>query len=173
MNLLLALTIFAGVDLYFLKDSPDLLVRVIPEVETEQLTLYYSFSGTDWDSMLADRKGRFFEAVLRSPDTLNVIGIYCIYDNGDIDDNDGALYLYELKIFPRMLMPFSLADLEIMIGQARNKIVSNIHIDEAITLLDYADAMLTVVPVIKNSPNELKRNMLRIEVNKLRNQIVR
>lgn len=173
MNLLLAITICASVDLYFLKDSPDLLVRVLPEAQIEQLTLYYSFSGTDWDSMVVQKEGRVFNVILRSPDTLNVIGIYCVYDNGYIDDNNGKTYLYELKIFPRMLMPFSMADLEVMIEQARKKIISGIHVDEAITLLDYVDHRLTVVPVIKNSPNELKRETLRVEVNQLRSQIVR
>ncbi len=172
MNLLMAIAIFCSVDLYFLKDSPDLLVRVLPETQTERLTLYYSFSGTDWDSTTVEKVGTFFDAVLRSPDMPSIVGIYYSYDNY-VDDNNGELYLYELKIFPRMLMPFSLTDLEVIIAQARKKIMARIHTDEAITLLDYADHMLSVVPTLENSPNELKKNMLRIEVNKLRGQIVR
>ena len=172
MNLLLAIAIFAGVDVYFLKDSPDLLVRVLPEIQTEQLSLYYSFSGQDWDSMVIEKEGRFFDAVLQSPDMPSIVGIYAVYDDY-VDDNSGNLYLYELKLFPKMLMPFSLTDLETIIIQARKKIMARIHIDEAITLLDYADHMLSVVPYIKNSPNELRKNTLQIEVNKLRGQIVR
>jgi len=173
MNLILAIIIFTGLDLYFLKDSPDLLVRVVPEDQVEQLTLYYSFSGSDWDSMVIKKEGRFFDTGLVSPETLRVVGLYCIYDNGKVDDNDGALYLYEVKKFPRMLMPFSIADLEIMLKQARKKIVSGTHIDEAITLLDYIDEMLGVLPVIENSPQETQRNILQLEVNSLREQIGR
>jgi len=172
MNLLLAIAIFAGVDVYFLKDSPDLLVRVLPEIQIEQLTLYYSFSDQDWDSTVIEKEGRFFDAVLQSPDMPSIVGIYSVYDDY-VDDNSGNLYLYELKLFPKMLMPFSLTDLETIIIQARKKIMARIHIDEAITLLDYADHMLSVVPYIKNSPNELRKNTLQIEVNKLRGQIVR
>lgn len=172
MNLLLAIAIFAGVDVYFLKDSPDLLVRVLPEIQTEQLTLHYSFSGQDWDSTVIEKEGRFFDAVLRSPDMPSIVGIYYVFDDY-VDDNNGSLYLYELKLHPKMLMPFSLIDLETIIAQARKKIMAHIHTDEAITLLDYADHMLSVVPYIKNSPNELRKNTLQIEVNKLRGQIVR
>jgi hypothetical protein len=101
-----------------------------------------------------------------------IVGIYCVYDDY-VDDNNGDLYLYELKIFPRMLMPFSLADLRTIVGQARKKILARIHTDEAITLLDYADNMLAAVPYVKNSQNELSRNTLEIEVHKLRGQIVK
>jgi hypothetical protein len=171
MNLLLAITICAGVDLYFLKDSPNLLVRILPEIQTEQVTLYYNFSDAGWDSTLVEKTGKFFDTILETPDTLNILGFYFVYDNEDIDDNNGELYYYEIKIFPRMLMPFSIADLGLMIGQAKKKIVSSTHIDEAITLLNYVDHVLTLMPVIKDSPNELKRNTLRIEIEELRSRI--
>lgn len=171
MNLLLAITICAGVDLYFLKDSPDLLVRFLPEIQTEKVTLYYNFSDTGWGSMPVEKRGQFFDAILRTPDTLNILGIYFMYDNEDIDDNNGELYYYEVKIFPRMLMSCSIAEFEKMVDQAKKKIMSSTHVDEAITLLDYVDRVLTLMPVIKDSPNELKRNTLRIEVEELRSRI--
>jgi hypothetical protein len=171
MNILLTILLFTGMDLYFLKGSPDLLVRILPEVQVERATLYYSFSKTDWDSVTIEKQERFFNTVLRTPDTLNVVGVYCIYDNGTVDDDNGQPYLYEVKIFPRMLMPFSIKDLKVMIGQARKKIMSGVHVDEAITLLNYIDNMLRIVPVIKNSPNEAKRDLLRIEVQELRDQL--
>lgn len=173
MNLILTMMFFASVNLYFLKDSPDLLVRVMPTVQTEQLILYYSFSGTDWDSVAAEKKGEFYDVILKSPDTVHIIGIYCIYDDGAIDDNNGNLYLYELRKNPRMLMPLSLADLEVMIGQARKKIVSRVHVDEAIILLDYVDKMLALLPIVIGSPNELKRNLLRTQVSELIDRIAR
>ncbi|TET59965.1 MAG: hypothetical protein E3J47_07670 [Candidatus Stahlbacteria bacterium] len=171
MNLLLAITICAGVDLYFLKDSPDLLVRFLPEIQTERVTLYYNFSDTGWGLMPVEKRGQFFDAILRTPDTLNILGIYFMYDNEDIDDNNGELYYYEVKIFPRMLMSCSIAEFEKMVDQAKKKIMSSTHIDEAITLLNYVDRVLTLMPVIKDSPNELKRNTLRIEVEELRSRI--
>jgi len=171
MNLILAITICAGLDLYFLKDSPDLLVRITPEVQTEKVTLYYSFSDTNWDSMVVEQQGQFFDAIVRSPDTLNLIGIYYVYDNGDVEDNNGLLYLYEIKIFPKMLMPFAMSDLEVVIEQAKKKILSGVHVDEAVMLLDYVDNILAVVPIIKDGDTELKRNLLRSEADKLRELI--
>ena len=32
MNLLFAIALFSGLDLYFMKDSPNMLVRIVPEV---------------------------------------------------------------------------------------------------------------------------------------------
>lgn len=172
MNLLLTIMIFTGVDVYFLKDSPDLLMRVIPNVQTQQITLYYSFANTNWDSTVVKKETQFFDAILRTPDDPRVVGIYCVYD-GYVDDNKGEPYLYELKIFPRMLMPFAISDIEKVVAQARKKINANIHIDEAITLLEYVSNILNILPVIKNSDNELKKNILQSEVSKLKMQVGR
>jgi len=173
MSFILSLLLFSGLNLYFLKDSSDLLVKIQPSIGAEELILYYSFSGTDWDSVeVSDETGEFV-TVLKSPEELNVVGLYFVYKDGAIDDNNGELYLFEVKKSPRFLLPFSLNDLEVMIGQARKKIVSGSHVDEAVMLLDYIDQMLKIVPVIKNSPNELKRNILRVEAEKLRTQLLR
>lgn len=173
MNILLAIIIFSGLDVYFLKGTTNLLVRIVPEEQIEQLTLYYSFSGTSWDSMVVKKEGKFLDAGIATPETMRVIGLYCIYDNGTVDDKDGTPYLYEVKKFPKMLMPFSMVDLEVILKQARKKITSGTHIDEAITLLDYVDEMLRVLPVLENSPGETQRNILEMEVSALREQLVR
>lgn len=173
MNILLALFIFSGLDVYFLKGTTNLLVRIVPEEQIEQLTLYYSFSAPNWDSMVIKREGRFFDAGIATPEMMRVIGLYCIYDNGTVDNKDGAPYLYEVKKSPQMIMPFAMGDLEVILKQARKKITSNIHVDEAITLLDYVDEMLRVVPVIENSPGETQRNMLQMEVMSLREQLIK
>ncbi len=173
MNILLALFIFSGLDVYFLKGTTNLLVRIVPEEQIEQLTLYYSFSGTDWDSMIIKSEGRFFDAGIVAPEMMRVIGLYCIYDNGTVDNKDGGPYLYEVKKSPQMIMPFSMVDLEVILTQARKKIISGIHIDEAITLLDYVDEMLRVLPVVEDSPGEKQRNTLQMEVMNLREQLIR
>lgn len=173
MNALLIFALFTGLDLYFLENSPDLLVRIVPEIESENVMLYYCFSGTEWDSVLLEQRGRFVDATLQTPENISVIGLYARYADGIIDDDNGEPYLYEVKLFPKMLMPFSLVHLEIMTEQARKKIISGVHVDEAITVLAYVREMLNVVPVIKGSSAELKRNLLDIEVNKLENQITR
>lgn len=173
MNMLLVITLLGSVDLYFLENSTDLLVRIVPEIESENVMLYYSFSGTAWDSILLEQRGRFVDVTLQTPEDISVIGLYARYADGIIDDDNGEPYLYEVKLSPKMLMPFALVDLEVMAEQARKKIMSGIHVDEAITVLAYVREMLGVVPVIKGSPSELKRNLLEIEVSKLENQLKR
>ena len=168
MNLFLAMVVFCGLDVYFLKDSPDLLVRILPERQVEQLTLKYSFSGEMWGSMAVQKQGQFFDAKIKTPLDARIVGLYCVRDDGSVDDKDGQLYLYELSIYPRMLMPFSIADLEVVIAQADKKITSKVHVDEAITLLDYADGILNVLPYVPDSPGETRKNMLQEEVNRLK-----
>jgi len=173
MNCLLAIVLICGLDVYFLKDSPDLLVRVVPENQIERLTLHYSFSGTLWGSKTVDREGAFFDAILKTPLDARIVGLYAVYDDGIVDNKEGQPYLYELSIYPRMLIPFSVSDLEVMIAQARKKIVTNTHVDEAIALLDYVGGLLRDLPVIAGSPGEAKRNVLQEEVNELRSRVGR
>jgi len=175
MNIILMFALITGVNLYYVKDSPDLLVRITSETQVENLTLYYSFSRTDWDSVVVERKGRLFETKLKSPDIqlLKVIGLYFTYTNGETDDNNGGLYLYELSIYPRILMPFSLEDFEVMVEQARKKILSHTHISEAVRLLSYMGDMLQVVPYVKDEQSESDRNRLLIEVEDLKSKISR
>jgi hypothetical protein len=167
MNLFLAMVVFCGLDVYFLKDSPDLLVRVIPEQGIEQLTLKYSFSGEMWGEMVVEKQGQFYDAKIRTPLDAKIVGLFVVYDDGTVDDKDGNLYLYELSIYPRMLMPFSTADLQVVIAQADKKISSNTHVDEAITLLDYVEGVLNVLPYVPDSPGETRKNMLQEEVDRL------
>jgi hypothetical protein len=173
MNLVLALTIFCGIDVYFLKDSPDLLVRVIPEHQIEQLTLHYCFEGTLWGSRVVKQEGQFFDAVIKTPLDARMVGLYAVYSDGKIDDDQGKPCLYELSIYPRMLMPFKISDLEVVIAQARKKIVTDTHVDEAIALLDYVDSILKVLPVIADSQGESKKRILQVEVARLREQVGR
>ena len=173
MNLLMVVMIFCGVDVYFLKDSPDLLVRITPERQIEHLTLHYSYEGLLWGSKVVRKEGPFCDAVIKTPLDARIVGVYAIYDDGTVDDNGGRLYLYELSIYPRMLMPFLVSDLEVVIAQARKKIITNTHVDEAITLLDYVDGILKVLPVIADSPGESKKNILQAEVDKLNTQVRR
>jgi hypothetical protein len=165
MNLFLALMFFCSLDAFFLKDSPDLLVRVVPEHNIAGLTLHYSFS--------VGREGAFFDAILKTPLDARIVGIYAVYDDGTVDDRGGQPYLYELSIYPRMLMPFSINDLEVVIAQARRKIVANVHVDEAIALLEYADGILRDLPVVQSSAGETKKAMLQKEVNELKGRVGR
>ncbi len=166
MNLLLIITVFCGVDVYFLKDSPNLLVRILPQAESRQVVLYYSFNDTTWDSTQVEKKGKFYDAIIVPRDTLNILGLYVRCDS-IIDDNQGELYYYEIRLFPKMILPFSAADLERMIGQARNKIISGQYKDEGITLLEYISRVLKFMPVIKNSESDLKKRMLETKIEKL------
>jgi hypothetical protein len=173
MNTILLIALMSSVNLYYVKDSPDILVRITSQRQDQYLTLYYSFSKASWDSVVIERKGEMFEARLKSPDIqlLKVIGIYFVYADGAKDDNNSGLYLYELSIYPRLIMPFSLEDLGIMVEQARKKIVSRTHISEAIRLLDYLANILPVVPYIKGTQSESERDRLLIEVEDLKSKV--
>ena len=173
MNFLLAIVFICGLDVYFLKDSPDLLVRVTPQNQIQELTLHYSFSGALWGSKPVERAGAFFDAVLKTPLDARIVGLYAVYDDGTVDDRGGQPYLYELSIYPRMLIPFSVSDLEVIIAQARRKIATNTHVDEAIALLDYVGGLLKDLPVMPDSPGEAKRNVLQSEVNELKSRVGR
>ena len=171
MNFLLTMMIVVGLDVYFLKDSPDLLVRVVPEHQIESLTLHYSFSNDLWGSKSVERVGAFFDAVIKTPLDARIVGLYAVYDNGVVDDKSGQPYMYELSIYPRMLMPFSITDLEVIIAQARRKIATNTHVDEAIALLDYVDGLLRNLPVVPDSPGQAKKDIMQAEVDKLKAQV--
>jgi len=168
MNLLLSMIIFCGVDVYFLKDSPDLLVRVIPQYQIERLTLHYSFSGELWGSVVVEQEGAFFDAMIKTPLDARIVGVYAVYDDGTVDNKDGQPYMYELSIYPRMLMPISVTDLEVVIAQARSKIATHTHVDEATALLEYVDGLLKNLPVIPNSPGEAKKDVMQVEVDELK-----
>ena len=175
MNTILLLALLMNPNLYFVKDSPDILVRITSSRSDQYLTLYYSFARTEWDSVRLERKGQIFETRLKSPDIelLKVIGIYFVYGDGTKDDNNGAFYLYELSIYPRLIMPFKLEDFNVMIEQARKKIATKTHVSEAIRLLDYMSNLLPVVPYIKGTTSEAEKDRLLIEVEDLRRRIGR
>uniref|UniRef100_A0A7C4TAL5 Uncharacterized protein n=1 Tax=candidate division WOR-3 bacterium TaxID=2052148 RepID=A0A7C4TAL5_UNCW3 len=166
MNLIML--IIAGLNLYFLRESADLLVKYLPEKEVAQVIVYYSFSDAHWDSVIAQVKGDCWEAVITSPETLNLVGIYIKYPDGIIDDNKGMLYCYEVKRSPRMILPLSISDLEAVLKQARKKIAQKKHLDEAITLLEYVDRMLEKIPYRVGTELEIKRNVMSGEVEELK-----
>ncbi len=167
MNWVILIALSANLNLYFLKNSPNLLVRVVPTQNVNQLVLYYSFSTEKWDSVDAQSYSTHFDAIIVPPETTTIVGFYFKYDN-QIDDNKGLLYLYEIKRSPRMILPFSLDYLETILKQARKKILNQTHIDEAMTLIDYAEKTLKVLPYKKGGEQELKFNLLLNEVNELK-----
>jgi hypothetical protein len=169
MNVLLTIAVFSGMNLFFLKGSPNLLVRITPVVPTNQVTLLYSFRGADWKTMEFVDVGQTVDAVITAPESLRIVGLYAVYGN-TIDDNKKNLYLYEVKRSPKMLMPFSLADLEAMLKQARKKIVSGVHSDEGIALLDYILEIAPLIPYIKDSEMESTKQRIQGEAAELKVQ---
>ncbi len=166
MNLLV-IPLIAQLNLYFLKDSPNLLVRIKPEIPAQQIILYYSFGNEKWDSVIARSYTTHFDAVVAAPDTINAVGFYFLSD-GNLNNNKGNLYLFEVKKSPRMILPLSIEYLETMLKQARKKITSQTHMDEGITLVEYVDKILKTIPYLKGSELDLKRHLLMSEVNELR-----
>jgi hypothetical protein len=69
-----------------------------------------------------------------------------------------------------MLMPFSLADLDAMLKQARKKIVSGIHADEGVALLDYILEIAPLIPYIKDSEMEATKQRIQGEAAELKVQ---
>jgi len=170
MNVLLTIAVFSGMNLFFLKGSPNLLVRITPVTPTQEVTLFYSFRGSDWDTMYFVDIGQTVDAVITTPESLRVVGLYAVYGN-TVDDNKKNLYLYEVKRSPKMLMPFSLIDLEAMLKQARKKIVSGVHVDEGVALLDYILEIAPFVPYIKDSEMEATKQRIQGEAAELKVQV--
>jgi hypothetical protein len=169
MNILLTIAMFSGMNLFFLKGSPNLLVRITPVAPTQQVTLFYSFRGSDWDTMNLVDIGQTVDAVITAPESLRVVGLYAVYGN-TVDDNKKNLYLYEVKRSPKMLMPFSLADLEAMLKQAKKKVLSGVHADEGVALLDYILEIAPLVPYIKGSEMEARKLLIQSEAAELKVQ---
>lgn len=169
---LITIIMVANLKLYFLKDSSDLLVRISPEKSANSLILYYSFGGTKWDSIEAHFVGTHFDAVITPPETISVAGFYYKY-NGNIDDNKGELYLFEVNKSPRMILPLSFNYLATVLKQARKKAMSKTHIDEAITIINYVEKTLNIIPYKNGSEQELKINILLNEVIELKELVVR
>lgn len=172
MTGLITIMLVANLNLYFLKDSPNLLVRISLKENATSLTLYYSFKSEKWDSTEAHFFTTHFDAVIVPPETISIVGFYYKY-NGQIDDNNGALYLFEVKKSPRMIMPFSLNYLETVLKQARKKIINRTHLDEAITLIDYVEKTLNTIPYKKGTAQELKITVLISEVAELKEMVVK
>lgn len=167
MSGLIPIILLANLNLFFLKDSPNLLVKISAQENVNNLTLYYSFNRTDWDSIDVQFFTTHFAAVIVPPETISIVGLY-YKSNGKIDDNNGALYLFEVKNNPRMILPFSLDYIETILKQARKKIISNTYIDEAITIIDYAEKIISILPYKKGSEQEMKINILLNEINELK-----
>lgn len=170
MNLILSVILTSGVNLFFLKDSPDLLARIVPPVPSASVILNYSFAGDNWRACTLQSTTGVFDAVIAPPESIGIIGMYYSFDAGN-DDNKGMLFIYEVKKSPRMMMPFTVDDLSRVTAQARKKITGRQHVDEAEALLDYAEKMLKMLPYRKGSDLELKKQLLESEVNELRGQI--
>jgi hypothetical protein len=168
MNALMLMLLCTRLELFFLKDSPDLMVRIMPDAASERIQLCYSFKSTAWDTMNLSANNNIFEARISTPDDVKLLGAYFIYPDGVIDDNNGGLYLYEISIFPRMILPFSLAQLEKMVDQAKNKVAKRRHLDEAVMLLDYVDAVIEQLPYVENTMIELNKNIIKSNIEDLR-----
>ncbi len=166
MNLIL-ISLITQINLYFLKDSPNLLIRIKPESPAQQVIIYYNFGSEKWDSVIAQSYVTHFSAVIPAPDTVNTVGFYFLYD-GKLNNNNGNLYLFEVRKSPRMILPLSLEYLETMLKQARRKITSQTYIDEGITLVEYVGKTLKTIPHLKGSEMEIKINLLMSEVNELK-----
>ncbi|MEO0123027.1 MAG: hypothetical protein ABIL69_03375 [candidate division WOR-3 bacterium] len=164
---LILISFIAQLNLYFLKDSPNLLVRIKLETPAQQIILYYSFGDAKWDSVIAQSYATHFDAVIPAPDTINAVGFYFLYD-GKLNNNNGNLYLYEVKKSPRMILPLSIDYLETILKQARKKITSQTHIDEGIALVEYVEKTLKTIPYLKGSELDNKINLLMSEVNELK-----
>ena len=165
MNMFIILALISGVDLFFVENTSDLLIKVSPSIETQGVAFCYSFHTTKWDTVHTTKDQDRYSAVVHPPDSLRVIGIYCLYDNNAIDDNNGALYLFEVSLSPRFIYAISLENLAAMLSQAKKKVVSKVHVDEAMYVLDYVRSMVDVIPYIPGSNQEFEVHTLRSELN--------
>jgi hypothetical protein len=113
--------------------------------------------------------GTYVDAVITAPEAIRVVGLYAVYGN-TADDNNKNLYLYEVKRSPKMLMPFTLVDLDVMLKQARKKVLSGVHADEGVALLNYILEIAPLVPYIKGSEMEATKQRIQTEAAELKVQ---
>lgn len=165
MNMFIIIALISGVDLFFVENSSDLLVKVSPSIEAQSIELCFSYNTTKWDTVHTTHEQEKFSAVIHPPESLKVIGLYCLYDNNAVDDNAGQLYLFEVSYSPRFIYRISLDHLSTMLAQAKKKVVSKTHVDEAVFLLDYVRSIISVMPYISGSNNEFEIHTLQSELN--------
>jgi hypothetical protein len=159
------IALVSGVDLFFVENTSDLLIKVVPSIKTQQVAICYSFHTTTWDTVPSIEEQERFSVVVHPPESIKAIGIFCLYDNNAIDDNNGELYLFEVCTSPRFIHEVSLSNLNTMLIQARKKVISKTHVDEAIYVLDYVRSMINIIPYIPDSDQEFEVHTLRSELN--------
>lgn len=172
MHTLLILLLITRIDLFFMKDTTNVLLWVTPDDQQNAYVVCYNCNGTRWDSVTADA-GSSSSLTIVPPADAVVIGAYIRYAQGTTEPPDGEPRLYEVKRHPRMLMPLSLGDLEKILTQARAKVARGKHVDEAVILLDYLLGIVPRIPTIPGSTHAARLLILEQGIAELRAQLGR
>ncbi len=148
MNFVFATVIFATVNLYFFKGKNELIVQYVPTLEQNKYTLVHAKNGHPWEEINMKRSGNWFYQLIPYDSTIKTIAFY--FKSGSIiDDNAGLLYLYEVKLYPKMIFAVSLKQLEQMLRSAEKKLnaqTTKHDISEARTSIDYVREILNQIP---------------------------
>lgn len=148
MNFIMAAIIFAVPSLFFLKGKNEVIVKYEPGQQANQYTIAYAKNSRPWEEALMKRAGNWFYHTVPYDSATKAIAIY--FKSGTIlDDNTGMLYLYEVKLSPRMLFPVSLKQLDRMLKVADTKLASQLtrhDVSEAMTSIDYVIEVLNLMP---------------------------
>ncbi len=148
MSLIAVLCIFAGPNLFFLKGKNELVVKYTPTIAQGQYTIVYARDGSPWQEVMMKRSTGWFFQIIPYDSTIKTLAIY--FKSGTaVDDNFGSLYLYEVKLNPRMIFPISLKHLDQMLKTADAKLLSKAtrhDYSEAMTSINYAIEILNLIP---------------------------
>ncbi len=148
MNLIFAALIFAGTNLFFLKGKNELVVKYVPTTPQNQYTSVYARNNGPWEEVIMRRSANWFYYIVPYDSTIKLLSIY-FKSGATVDDNSGSLYLYEVKLSPRMIFAISLKQLDQMLKSADAKLLSKTtkHDEsEATTSINYAMEILNLIP---------------------------
>ena len=148
MNLLLTIALVAGPSIFFFKGRSEVIVKYVPAVAAGQYTVVVAKNDSPWEEVSLKRSANWFYHVVAYDSTIRALA--CYFRSGTIvDDNFGMLYLYEIKTNPRMIMPLSVKQLDIMLKTADAKLQARAtahDVSEAMTLIAYVSELLNSIP---------------------------
>jgi hypothetical protein len=163
MNMLVSLAILAGPSLFFFKGKGEVIVKYVPTIAASQYTVVVAKNDSPWEEASMRRSANWFYHLVAYDSTIRALA--CYFRSGTIvDDNFGMLYLYEIKTNPRMIMPLSIKQLDVMLKTADAKLLSRAtkhDVSEAMTLITYVSELLNLIP------DPMRECLFRIEKRRL------
>jgi hypothetical protein len=161
--MLVSVIMLAGPSLFFFKGKNELIVKYVPLLPQSQYTVVAARSNSPWEEAAMRRSANWFYHSVPFDSTIRAVA--CYFQSGaTVDDNFGMLYLYEVKLRPRMILPISLKQLDLMLKTADGKLASKA------TKHDYGEAMMAigyVTEILNAIPDPMRECLFRTEKRRL------